>query len=229
MINLYASILMSLMAALSFTLDSAQIAIKLKSAEFNSAILGSHVGQVLLLINRALIALSLLIIGFLVDSKFGISNLILIYSLTAFLTTIFHLFLLSNSRIRKITLFLLRVIHKKQVYLNNLDYKHVSKFGFWPLLSFVTFLTFFGFFGPSIFAVALYDYRATLMQTSFIFNTAATLMYVLIVEKKMAIVMDLGDIELINTLRKNFLNTRIYSFAFQSLLLLMLYFYLDKI
>lgn len=196
-----------------FLVDTLQVLLRAISAVVSAPVLGAHLGSVFMLVNRATTALALLTIGYLVDTSIPGSQLLIIYAATSLVIAVSHLPLLRRAPLLNLTLVAFRRIYGKtcepvaiqsarDLHRERVEYK-VS-----PAVAGVTALGFVGLLAPSLVASAFPDYRATLMQTGFIVNSFASIISVLQVERRIAMVMDSGSPRQINELYSSYTVSR---------------------
>lgn len=186
-----------------FLVDTLQVLLRAISAVMAAPVLGAHLGSIFMLLNRVASALALLAIGYLVDTSIPSHHLLSIYAGTSLLLAAAHLPLLRRAPLLNLTLVAFRRIYGKScapemirsarnLHLERVDYK------IGPVVIGVTALGFLGLLTPSLLATTYPDYRATLMQTGFILNSVASIINVLQVERRIAMVMDSGNATEIN-------------------------------
>lgn len=196
-----------------FLVDTLQVLLRAISAVVSAPVLGAHLGSVFMLVNRATTALALLTIGYLVDTSIPVSQLLVIYAATSLVIAACHLPLLRRAPLLNLTLVAFRSIYGKtcepeaiqsarDLHLERVEYK-VS-----PAVAGVTALGFLGLLAPSLLASTFPNYRATLMQTGFIVNSLASIISVLHVERRIAMVMDSGSSQQINELYSSYTVSR---------------------
>jgi hypothetical protein len=157
-------------------------------AEFN------HASMVMMLGNRIFVAFVMLSLGFFVDS--GANSEILI-SIFLLFTIIYSLVIFLVLRLsRKIPFYLYRLCK----IIHDIDLGKIKEFnsesGRIDMKSAIaTFFFIAGISLPSIFATNFIEYRATLMQTGFIFNSIGSFINVMMVEKVLARSKDCSETE----------------------------------
>jgi len=189
----------------------------------------SNLGSALLMLNGILIAISLSIIAFMLDTNPNLENFIILFLLTIAFILIGHLFLIFNfGFISKLMYWMLKKYFKK-VKLNQLSFKKALSFNFDFKISFAWICHLVAFIFPAIMAVIYNDYRTTLFQLSWVFNSIGTFLTITIIEKKASI---LADHEEISKTQIDFifeylslvLTNRLISTLFIFLLIIILYF-----
>lgn len=188
-----------------FLVDTLQVLLRVISTGLSAPILGAHLGSIFMLVNRATAALALLAIGYFVDTSMPREHLQWIYAAAAVLIAISHLPLLSRKPIIAITLLAFKRVYGKtcdpeivQTARQTHGLKTHYKLSY--AVAGVTAIGLLGLLAPSLFASTFPEYRATLMQTGFILNSAATIINVLYVERDIAMTLDDGNSEQINSL-----------------------------
>ena len=196
MIDLFFNILLLVFLILAFSGDLIQYAVRILVSVLDQPNLSTHLVSLSMLINRFGAALGLLLIGFMIDTGASVYNLTAVYTLFALsMGGIYALV----ARFPKFGMKLL-VPFIAKYYGFEVRTPNVPSFGdseavkckFDIALAFN--LALLGFLLPSILAVAVPEYRATLLQTGFILNSFATLYSALKIEKSLAIILN-GDNE----------------------------------
>jgi len=149
-----------------------------------------NLSSAVLLLNSFFIAISLSMIAFILDYSPDLSILLILFNLSMFLILIGHLIMIRNFN------FILNLIKKlsKIYFRDDLIKSHIAenlsfyKFDFTTFMAWICFLI--GFIFPSILAVIFNEYRTTLFQLSFIFNSIGTFITIVITDKKASILSD---------------------------------------
>lgn len=212
-----------------FILDSVQILVKLLTASSGCSILGAHLGSVIMLGNRGAVALSLLIAGYLVDAGVKNSFFLVSYGVASLIVALAHIVLLRRGMIFGIVKYAFRRLYDKNIpngVWNRLTFKGVCRYAPWLTLFVVTAVSFAGLLIPSVLASTFSSHRAALMQTGFLINTTATIVYVLHVEKKLAIVISGEDFASLERMYCIYINSRFFSYVTISALFFMVHFFL---
>ena len=151
----------------------------------------SNLSQALLIINSFFIAIALSIIGYLLDigTKPIKLNFLFILSLIIILTG--HLLMLLKFNLfQRLIEFLIKKYFKENLYKPKLEYNLISK----NKINFIIFIAWtsylIGFIFPAFLASYFNEYRTTLFQLSFVFNSLGTFLTILIIEKKASILAD---------------------------------------
>lgn len=201
-----------------FLVDTLQVLFRAISVVMSTHVLGAHLGSTFMLINRACAALALLTIGYLVDTSTPSYTLLSIYAIASLLIASAHLPLLLRAPMLNLTLIAFKRFYGKtfpqeviqdtrRIQMERLNYRIL------PSVVIVTAVGFVGLLGPSLIASAISEYRATLMQTGFILNSVASIINVIHVERKMAMIMDAGDHRQINSLYNSYTVSRSVGYA----------------
>jgi hypothetical protein len=196
-----------------FLVDTLQVLLRAISAIVAAPVLGAHLGSIFMLVNRATTALALLSIGYLVDTSIPSTHLLTIYAAASLTIAALHLPLLRRGPLLSLTLFAFRRIYGKtcepQVIQAARDLRQERvEYKLSKAVAGVTALGFLGLLAPSLLAASYLDYRATLMQTGFILNSIASIINVLQVERRIAMVMDSGTQQQINALYSSYIVSR---------------------
>jgi hypothetical protein len=196
-----------------FLVDTMQVLLRSLAAVASAPVLGAHLGSIFMLVNRATTALALLTIGYLVDTSISGPHLLAMYAGASLLIAVCHLPLLQRDPLLNLTLVAFRRIYGKTCEpqaiqaARDLHREHVE-YKLSPAVAGVTALGFFGLLAPSLLAAVFHDYRATLMQTGFVLNSVASIITVLHVERRIAMVMDSGSPQQINALYSSYTLSR---------------------
>jgi hypothetical protein len=196
-----------------FLVDTLQVLLRAISAIMSAPVLGAHLGSIFMLVNRATAALALLTIGYLVDTSIPGPHLLTIYAGASLIIAVCHLPLLRRGPLLNLTLVAFRHVYGKtcepqaiqaarDIHRERVEYKLSTA------VAGVTALGFLGLLAPSLLASSYLDYRATLMQTGFILNSIASIVSVLQVERRIAMVMDNGTPQQINALYSSYIVSR---------------------
>jgi hypothetical protein len=207
------SIALILFLLCMFLVDTLQVLLRAISAIMAAPVLGAHLGSIFMLVNRATTALALLTIGYLVDTSIPSSHLLTIYASASLIIAVLHLPLLRRGPLLSLSLVAFRHIYGKtcepqviqaarDLHGERVEYKLSTA------VAGVTALGFLGLLAPSLLAASYLDYRATLMQTGFILNSVASIINVLQVERRIAMVMDSGTQQQINALYSSYTVSR---------------------
>lgn len=196
-----------------FLVDTLQVLLRAISAVISAPVLGAHLGSVFMLVNRATTALGLLTIGYLVDTSISGDSLMLIYAASSLVIAVCHLPLLRRAPLLDLTLTAFRRIYGKTCEPEAIQaardlHREQVEYRIAPAVAVVTTIGFIGLLAPSLLASAFPAYRATLMQTGFILNSIASIISVLQVERRIAMVMDSGSPLQINALYSSYTVSR---------------------
>lgn len=196
-----------------FLVDTVQVLLRAISTLLAAPVLGAHLGSIFMLSNRAATALTLVLVGYLVDIFTSQYSLLLVYTTAAITIALCHLPLSNRRPLLRLTLFCFRRIYRKSCEADQIDAalavldrgadRRLS-----PAVVAVTAIGFLGLLIPSLLASTFPTYRATLMQTGFILNSLASIVSVLHVERIIAVTIDEGDPEAVNALYGSYVTSR---------------------
>ncbi len=149
-----------------------------------------NLASAILLANSFFIAISLVIIGFILDSNPNL-NLIFVIFLSSFIIIFLgHVLIKFNTIIFfKILNLIVKLYFKQRSEISNKGLNYLTNsFDKPSLIAWICLLM--GFLFPSILAVIFNEYRATLFQLSFIFNSIGTLITVIYTDRRASIYTD---------------------------------------
>ena len=183
-------IISSISLALTYIITSFSFIIRMIGAINNVNAKSWNLSSAVLLLNSFFIAVSLSMIAFILDYSPDLSILLILFNLSMFLILIGHLIMIKKFD------FILNLIKKlsKIYFRDDLIKSHIAenlnfyKFDFTTFMAWICFLI--GFIFPSILAVIFNEYRTTLFQLSFIFNSIGTFITIVITDKKASILSD---------------------------------------
>jgi hypothetical protein len=143
----------------------------------------THIGMLVQLINRAAFAFAMPLLGYFVDSQLGLDSLFTIYYLSL---AILGLVLFVAYQRMNIAFYFIRLVgravHNEQSEMPDVHPPPARYLDRAATASMVFYLL--GFMGPAMVAMSIPDYRATLLQFGFVFNSLGTLINVLLIEKR---------------------------------------------
>jgi len=183
-------IVSSLSLSITYILTSFTFIIRMIGAINNINAKSWNLASAVLLLNSFFIAISLSMIAFVIDHQPNLNLLLTLFLLSILMVFIGHLFMIikfnsTTALIKKIS----KVYFKSDLINNDNTYKLVHyKFDFITFIAWISFLI--GFIFPSILAVIFNDYRTTLFQLSFIFNSLGTFLTIIITDKKASLLSD---------------------------------------
>jgi len=156
-----------------------------------------HLAGAILLANSFFIAIALLIIGLILDIQPKLKLIFLIFLSNFIIIFIGHLFIRFNTKLFfKILNQVFNLYFKQKVDLKYQGFKSTIIFIDKPsLIAWLSLLI--GFLFPSILAVIFNEYRSTLFQFSFIFNSIGTLITVIYTDRRASIYTDKIQMSLI--------------------------------
>jgi len=149
-----------------------------------------NLSSAVLLLNSFFIAISLSMIAFILDHSPEILTVLILFILTIVYVLFGHLIIIKKFNfivylIKKISI----AYFKKDLIKENINQKlYYYNFDFSTIFAWFCFLI--GFIFPSILAVIFNEYRTTLFQLSFIFNSLGTLITIVITDKKASLLSD---------------------------------------
>ena len=151
----------------------------------------SNLSQAILIINSFFIAISLSIIGYLLDVGTNPIKLNFLFILSLIIILIGHLLMLLKFNLFQILIeFLIKKYFKENLHIPKLEYSLISnnKINNINFIAWTSYLI--GFIFPAFLASYFNEYRTTLFQLSFVFNSIGTFLTILIIEKKASILAD---------------------------------------
>ena len=149
-----------------------------------------NLSSAVLLLNSFFIAISLSMIAFILDYSPTLSILLILFNMSMFLILIGHLIMIKKfnlvlNLIKKLSKIYFKDDLIKSHKVENLNF---YKFDFSTFIAWICFLI--GFIFPSILAVIFNEYRTTLFQFSFIFNSIGTFITIVITDRKASMLSD---------------------------------------
>ena len=188
------SLLLIILLLFAFVGDMLQYAVRIIASVINQSNLSTHLVTLSMLVNRFGAALSLLLIGFMIDIGANALEFSQIYTI---FTIVLGLFYWLKARYPVFgSMFLGPFItryYNINVDTSGLDVKKPLKLNINLDVAIVFSIALLGFLLPSLLAAAFPDYRATLLQTGFILNSFATIYSALKIEKSLALTMNNSD------------------------------------
>ncbi len=190
-----------------------------------------NLSSAVLILNSFFIALALSTIAFLLDTSPNIKYLLLLFISSISLVLLGHLIMIYKFKImiyliKKITFF-----YFKKDFIKKENLKLIAKYQF-DFITFVAWVCFLiGFVFPTLLAAIFNEYRTTLFQLSFVFNSIGTLLTIVVTDKKASFLSDIEnpnqkEIETIINYLSNVIINRLYAtsvvllFVFISFLLI---------
>lgn len=182
-------IISSLSLSFTYILTSFTFIIRILGAINNINAKSWNLSSAVLLLNSLFIAISLSLIAFLIDHQPNLNFLLMLFVLSTLIVLIGHLFMVFRFNLSIVIIKKISKIYFKSDLINNNEYKlNFYKFDFITFLAWICFLI--GFIFPSILAIIFNDYRTTLFQLSFIFNSLGTFLTIIITDKKASLLSD---------------------------------------
>lgn len=214
-------IVSSLSLSITYILTSFTFVIRMIGAINNVNAKSWNLASAVLILNSFFIAISLSMIAFVIDHQPNLNSLLILFVLSILLVFIGHFFMIKKF---DLTTLLIRnisnIYFKSDLIKNENSYKlNYYKFDFITFIAWVSFLI--GFIFPSILAVIFNDYRTTLFQLSFIFNSLGTFLTIIITDKKASLLSDKEkptDIDIKNII--NFLSNVLFNRLIATLIVL---------
>ena len=186
-----------------------------------------NLASAVLLLNSFFIAISLSMIAFVIDHQPNLKILSLLFFLSILVVLVGHLLMIykfngATLLVKKIS----NIYFKQNLIENNSPFKlNFFNFDFISFIAWISFLI--GFIFPSILAVIFNDYRTTLFQLSFIFNSLGTFLTIIITDKKASLLSDKenpNNADIRNII--NFLSNVLFNRLIATLLVLILVLFL---
>ena len=183
-------IISSLSLSITYILTSFTFIIRMIGAINNVNAKSWNLASAVLLLNSFFIAISLSMIAFVIDHQPNLKILSLLFFLSILVVLVGHLLMIykfngTTLLVKKIS----NIYFNKNLIENNSPFKlNFFNFDFISFIAWISFLI--GFIFPSILAVIFNDYRTTLFQLSFIFNSLGTFLTIIITDKKASLLSD---------------------------------------
>lgn len=207
------AILLAACLLVMYLMDTFQVLLRALSGLANAPVLGAHLGSVVMLLNRAATAVALILIGYMVDTGVPARSMLALYALVAILLASSHGLFLQKKLLFKLVLCACKAIYNKPLdarwirrALRTIQGRRRHEAQVAIIL--VCALGLAGFLIPSILAAEQPVYRATLMQTGFIINSAASVLNVLYIERRISMIIHSGDTTRINEVYDTYLSSR---------------------
>lgn len=196
-----------------YLMDTLQVLLRTMSGLAGVAILGAHLGSVVMLANRMATAAALLLLGYLVDTGASPVRLLLAYAVISCVLALSHAAFLRKQLVFRSMLYACAVFYRRPVELGRMlstarVIRGASEFKVSAPVAFVSALGLLGFLGPSLAAALVPGFRATLMQSGFVLNSIATIVSVVIVEKGISMTIDRGSAAEISRLYDSYVVSR---------------------
>lgn len=202
---------------LSYTVDSLAIVTR-----FSSGISGNfgryhHFSMVIMLVNRLAVALTMPVLGLLIDMRVNTSSIVILFLCSLGLLT-FTFFLIFKCRvlvINNITSLVSRM-YKFEIVKLFVSESHDTELRIRPNIVIVVaiYLPLLGFILPAILASHFSEYRATLIQSGFLLNSVGTILHVIFVEKEIGKIIDSGSVDKIQSMAGELFISRTIGCAF---------------
>tara|TARA_A100001388_G_C28733336_1_gene482723 strand:+ start:457 stop:1140 length:684 start_codon:yes stop_codon:yes gene_type:complete len=180
--------------ATAYFIDSLSLKIRITSGIVGKVAIFNHMSLIAMMFNRFSVALTLPVLGFLLD--YGVNQDFLIMTILGAITLYLFLniiLIFFSYKISKTLISMLRFYDQKDTSQLNKELFKVNSFGFDLPSCFFYFIILLGFFLPSILASFFLEWRASIMQFGFTLNVLGTLINVLLIEKKVSLAIDGKD------------------------------------
>ncbi len=180
----------SISLALTYIITSFTFVIRMLGAINNVNAKSWNLSSAVLLLNSFFIAISLSMIAFILDHSPDLLTILILFIISIAYVLLGHLIILKKFNfivyiIKKISI----AYFKKDLIKKNVNHKlNYFSLDFSTIFAWFCFLI--GFIFPSILAVIFNEYRTTLFQLSFIFNSLGTLITIVITDKKASLLSD---------------------------------------
>ena len=155
----------------------------------------SNLSSALLMFNGVLIAVSLTIIAFILDSAPKVEYFSILFLLTISFILLGHLFLVFKFNLTLKLIYFFINKYFKSSDLTQLPFKEAFNKKFDFKISFAWFCHLVAFIFPAFMAIVYNEYRTTLFQLSWVFNSLGTFITIAIIEKKASILADQDRLE----------------------------------
>ncbi len=227
-LNYFLLVIGSISLSLTFLLTTFSFKIKILGAINDINAKSWNLASAVTLLNSLFIALALAIIAFFLDTFPNFNFLIIFFIANTVIVLLGHIYMfyrLSSSY--KFIKYLTDIYFAKNL-LNKGFKEKFTNYSF-DLFSFIAWFSFLiGFIFPTFLAIFFNEYRATLFQLSFVFNSFGTLITIVITDRKASLLADNyspnseKDFKITDYLSLVIIN-RIYSSSLVLLILLMIF------
>ena len=189
-INIVLLVIGSISLSLTFLLTTFSFKIKILGAINDINAKSWNLASAVTLLNSLFIAIALAIIAFFLDT-FPNFQFLIIFFLTNTLIVLFgHIFMFYKLSSSYNLIKYLSDIYFNKDLLKKSFKKKFTNYSF-DMFSFIAWFSFLiGFIFPTFLAIFFNDYRATLFQLSFVFNSFGTLINIVITDKKASLLAD---------------------------------------
>ena len=188
--NVFLLILGSISLSLTFLLTTFSFKIKILGAINDINAKSWNLASAVTLLNSLFVAIALAIVAFFLDTFPNFHFLIVFFLVNTLIVLLGHIFMfyrLSSSY--NLIKYLTDVYFRKNL-INQSFKKKLTNYSF-DMFSFIAWFSFLiGFIFPTFLAIFFNDYRATLFQLSFVFNSFGTLITIVITDKKASLLAD---------------------------------------
>jgi len=215
--------------ALTYIITSFAFIIRMVGAIDNINAKSWNLSSAILLLNSFFVAISLSMIAFILDYSPNLNILIILFGFCILIIFFGHLIMIKNfNLILKIIKKLSNIYFDKElIKFSNAYNLSFYKFDYTVFIAWICFLI--GFIFPSILAVIFNEYRTTLFQLSFIFNSIGTLITTVITDRQASLLSDKEnpsklDIDNILQFLSNILINRIIATTIVFFIIVLVYF-----
>ena len=176
--------------SLTFILTTFSFIIRMIGAINNINAKSWNLASAITLFNSFFIAIALSTIAYFVDSRPDLKLIIIIFLLSSFIVLLGHIYMFYKfNQISKIIKNITNFYFSKDIVINEINEKFKNfDFDFFTFLAWVFFMI--GFIFPTTLAIIFNDYRTTLFQLSFVFNSLGTFITIVITERKASLLSD---------------------------------------
>ena len=228
-VNLFLLIIGSMSLSLTFILTTFSFKIKILGAINDINAKSWNLASAVTLLNSLFIAIALAIIAFFLDTFPNFNFLIIFFLMNTLIVLFGHIFMFYRpSSSFYLIKYIIDIYFTKNLLSKDFKKKFIN-YSF-DLFAFVAWFSFLiGFIFPTFLAIFFNEYRATLFQLSFIFNSFGTLITIVITDKKASLLADSNisksekDIKITDYLSLVIIN-RIYASSVVLLILLLILF-----
>ncbi|MDB3974002.1 DUF2837 family protein [Alphaproteobacteria bacterium] len=183
-------IVSSLSLSITYILTSFTFIIRMIGAINNINAKSWNLASAVLLLNSFFIAISLSMIAFVIDHQPNLNSLLILFVLSILVVLIGHILMIFKFNLTSLLIKKISYLYFKSDLIGNNKINKLNFYQFDPV-TFIAWICFLiGFIFPSILAVVFNDYRTTLFQLSFIFNSLGTFLTIVITDKKASLLSD---------------------------------------
>lgn len=189
-LNLLLLVVGSISLSLTFLLTTFSFKIKILGAINDINAKSWNLASAVTLLNSLFVAVALAIIAFFLDTFPNFKFLIIFFIFNTLIVLFGHIFMFYRLSSSYIFIRYLTDIYFARNLLNNGFKQKLTNYSFDPF-SFIAWFSFLiGFIFPTFLAIFFNEYRATLFQLSFVFNSFGTLITIVITDKRASLLAD---------------------------------------